>query len=670
MKDVKKEIENLRRQIRHHDHRYYVLNQPEISDSEYDKLMRRLKELEDKHPQFKSPTSPTQRVGGKPQQGFKQVKHRIPMLSLDNAYSFDEVKEWAERVHKGLSKKEKVEYVTELKFDGTSASFIYKKGEFSLGATRGDGTTGDDVTANLKTMRTLTLELISSAKHPFPQTLEVRGEIYMEHKDFQKLNEERKKKTDPLFANPRNATAGSLKLLDPKITASRRLKNFIHSFGFLEKGREFSTQWEFLEAAKSWGLRVNPYTKLCKDIDGVIAECNKWEKKRETLPYDTDGLVIKVNNLKQQKRLGSTLKSPRWAVAYKFPAQQATTVLKDIKIQVGRTGVLTPVAILKPVECAGVTISRATLHNFDEIKRLGVKIGDRIILERAGEVIPKIIKVVKSVRKGKEKTFSIPSHCPVCSEKIVKEKEEEVAYRCINPICPAQLERGLIHFASRGAMDIEGMGQGVVEQLVRKKLVKDFADIYTLKKGELLKLELFAEKKAEALLSAIEKSKKQPLSRLLFALGIPHVGEKAAFVLANRFGSLDKLSRAKKEELKNIREIGSVMAEEIVDFFGSSKVRHLIDRLKKEDLKMLEPLTRRARQVLAGKTFVFTGELSSFSRNEAQRLVQSLGGNASSSVSKNTDFVVAGDAPGSKYEKAKKLNVKIIDEAEFKRMIK
>jgi DNA ligase (NAD+) len=663
---TKKEIEKLRQKIRRHNYRYFVLNDPEISDSEYDKLMRRLIELEEKYPQFKSADSPTQRVGGEPLKKFKQVKHRVPMLSLDNAYSFEEVKAWAQRVRKGLGRTEKIEYTTELKFDGISAAFIYRKGRFSLGATRGDGKTGDDITANLKTVRTLALKLKSTKGHSLPGVLEVRGEVYMEHGDFRRLNEERKKAGHSLFANPRNAAGGSLKLLDPRITAKRKLKNFIHSFGLPEKGKGFSSHREFLQSAEAWGLCVSPHYKLCGDIDAVIAECKKWQKKRESLPYDIDGIVIKVNNLRQQKKLGVTLKSPRWAVAYKFPAQQATTTLERIDVQVGRTGVLTPVAILKPVQCAGVTIKRATLHNFDEIKRLGVHKGGRVVVERAGEVIPKI---VKSVHKGKGATLHIPAHCPVCKGEIVKEKEEEVAYRCPNPLCPAQLERGLMHFASRRAMDIEGMGQAVVEQLVGRKLVKDFADIYALTKQELLKLDLFAEKKAQALIQAIEKSRKQPFSRLLFALGIRHVGEKAAFVLANKFGNIDKLGKATKEQLRNIPEVGPVMASGVEDFFRSSQAEKLIKDFKKAKVNMIQPNVKVRAHTLAGKTFVFTGELESFTRTDAQRLVRELGGDFSSSVSKNTDYVVVGASPGSKYDKAKKLEVSIIDEAKFKKLI-
>jgi len=430
------------------------------------------------------------------------------------------------------------------------------------------------------------------------------------------------------------------------------------------------THWEFLQAAKDWGLRTDSNSTLCKDIDEVIKYCMKWQDKRDSLSYEVDGIVIKVNSLSLQEKLGFTLKSPRWAIAYKFPAHQVTTEIKDIKVQVGRTGTLTPVAELEPKKCGGVTISRATLHNFDEIERLGVKIGDRVIVERAGDVIPKIIKVVASVRKGGEKKFSIPKQCPECGRKVTKEKEEDVAYYCINPSCPTQLERGLLHFASRTAMDIEGMGESVVQQLVRKKMVKDFVDIYSLKKEKLLSLELFKDKKADNLIAAIEKSKLKPLSRLLFALGIRHVGEKAAFVLAQKYGSLDKLMQAKVDELQSIRDIGSIMAQSIVNFFHQEQSKKIIEKLKNAGVNAQEKIIKPKLGELSGKIFVFTGELNSFTRGEAERKVQELGGEASSSVSKNTDFVVAGENPASKYQKAKKLGVKIIDEKEFLKMTK
>ncbi len=674
-KGIKQQAEKLRDQIRHHDYRYYVLNQPEISDKEYDELLKKLKGLEDAHPELVTPDSPTQRVSGEPVKGFKTVKHKIKMLSLDNTYSFDELKDWDERVRKGLHHTEKVEYVAELKIDGVSISLIYEDGILTVGATRGDGETGEDVTLNLKTIPSIPLKLLlnthlGARQYPIPDTLEVRGEVYMAKKDFEELNKVRAKEDEVLFANPRNSAAGSLKLLDPKLVAGRNLTCFIHSFAILEKGEALKGQWEFLEQAKKWGLRVNPNNKLCAGLKEVMGFCEKWQEKRDSLDYEIDGIVVKVNSFDQQRRLGFTLKSPRWACAYKFPAKQATTRLKDIKVQVGRTGVITPVAELEPVECAGVTIRHATLHNFDEIERLGVRIGDKVVLERAGEVIPKIIKAVESVRTGREKAFKIPVKCPACGGVITKEKEEEVAYRCVNPSCPAQLERGLAHFASRGAMDIEGMGEAAVGQLINNRMLKDFADIYFLKKEDLLKLELYKDKKAQNLLDAIERSRKQPLSRLLYALGIRHVGEKAAFVLAQRFGAMDKVMSARREEFDAIHEIGSVMAESIEDFFKQEGTKKLVAKLKKAGVNMSEPKGKAASsQLLAGKTFVFTGELAGFSRQEAERRVRELGGNAGSSVSSQTDFVVAGENPGSKYDKAKKLGVKIIDEKKFKKML-
>ena len=662
--NIKKRIENLREKIRHHDYQYYVLDNPEVSDKEYDDLIHQLINLEKDYPQFKSPDSPTQRVGGEVLEGFETARHREKMFSLDNTYSFDELVDWSRRVEKGLSK-EKIEYVVELKIDGVNANLTYKNGLFVKGATRGDGQLGEDVTNNLKTIRAIPLRFMDIN---VSRLIEIRGEVYMEKKDLDILNKIREKNKEVLFANPRNAAAGSLKLLDTSIVATRRLNFFAHSLGMLE-GKKISTQWEFLKQIKSWGLRINPESKLCKNLDEVIDYCKAWQEKRDKLSYEIDGVVIKVNSFDQQKSLGVTLKSPRWAVAYKFPARQATTKLKDIILQVGRTGVITPVADLEPVECAGVIITRATLHNFDEIERLGVKIGDRVIIERAGEVIPKIIKVVESVRTGKEKPFKIPATCPVCNAKITKEKIEDVAYRCMNPSCQAQLEKGLMHFASREAIDIEGLGEAAVEQLVRNKMVKDFSDIYFLKKEDLLKLELFKDKKAQNLINAINKSKHQSLSRLIYALGIPHVGEKAAFVLAQKFKTLDNLIKAKKEDFDVIYEIGQVMAQSIEDFFRQKETIILINKLKQAGLNIKEETVRK-KTLVSGKSFVFTGELTDFSRLEAERLARKLGANASSSVTKNTDFVVAGLNPGSKYQKAKKLGIKIINEQEFSAMMR
>jgi DNA ligase (NAD+) len=663
-RETKEMIEELRNKIRRHDYMYYCLSQPEISDVEYDRLMRKLKKLEDEYPQYKTDNSPTVRVGGGILEGFTTVRHRQKMLSLDNAYSFDELKDWDERVHKGLGR-EKSEYVIELKIDGISANITYEKARLSIGATRGDGESGEDVTPNIKTIRAIPLDLFGK---DMPELIEVRGEVYMEKKDFWALNKEREKSGEMLFANPRNSASGSLKLLDTSIVAQRKLKFFAHSLGAY-RGIDISSHKEFFSKLKEWGIPTNPHVKLCEDLDEVIAYCKLWQEKRDKLAYEIDGMVIKVNNLSQRQRLGYTLKSPRWAAAYKFPAHQATTLLKDIMLQVGRTGVITPVAELEPVECGGVVIGRATLHNFDEIKRLGVKIGDRVVIERAGEVIPKIVKVTESASTAKARGFRIPKSCPVCGSKISKEKEQEVAYRCINTSCPAQIKRSLLHFASRQTMDIEGIGLAVVEQLVDKGLVKELADIYFLKKQDLLQLELFKDKKADNLLTAIEKSKHQSLTRLIYALGIRHVGEKAAYTLAQKFRTMDNLIHAKKEELDAVYEVGGVMADSIVDFFKLPGTQGLIRKLKSAGVCLEEKIAPIKKTLFTGKTIVFTGELKGFTRTQAEGLVRSLGGNASSSVSKACDFVVAGENPGSKYEKAKKLGVKIINEKEFSRLI-
>ncbi|MFA5177243.1 MAG: NAD-dependent DNA ligase LigA, partial [Candidatus Omnitrophota bacterium] len=625
--------------------------------------MRKLKDLEDKYPQYKSGDSPTQRVSGGILPGFKTVKHRQKMFSLDNTYSFEELSDWDKRVAKGLGKNRKIEFVVELKIDGVSVNLTYEKGQLVSGVTRGDGETGEDVTQNIKTIRAVPLLLLGNN---IPELVEIRGEIYMDKVEFAKLNKERELEGEVIFANPRNAASGSLKLLDSGLMSKRRLNFFAHSLGGYS-GSGIKTHWEFFSRLKEWGVRANMHSELCRNLAEAIEYCNKWDKKRAELTYDIDGIVIKVNDIRQQKELGFTLKSPRWAVAYKYPAHQATTEVLDIVPQVGRTGIITPVARLKPVTCAGVVIKHATLHNFDEIKRLKVRIGDQVLIERAGEVIPKVVKVTE--HRGK-KEFSVPKSCPVCSGKIVKEKEEDVAYRCINPSCPAQLERELLHFASRGAMDIEGMGEAVVGQLVRLKLVKDFADIYTLRTEDLKRLELFKEKKINNLLSGIENSKQKTLSRLIYALGIRHVGEKAAFVLAREFKTLDNLLAAKKDDLDRIYEIGSVMAESITAFFSQSSTRKIIERLRKSGLNFKEEFTQNKASLLSGKRVVFTGELQGWSRRQAEELARSLGAEPVSAVSRNTDFVVAGENPGSKHKQAVRLGVKIIDEKTFKEMIK
>lgn len=663
--EIKKQIEKLRQTIRHHDYRYYILAQPEISDKEYDELMRLLKDLEDKYPEFKSTDSPTQRVSGGVLEGFKTVMHRQKMLSLDNTYFFDELRDWDSRVRKGLGS-QKFEYVAELKIDGISANLTYLNGKLIIGATRGDGEKGEDVTENIKTIRSIPLILFG---RDIPELVEVRGEVYLDRKDLAVLNLEREKNDELLFVNPRNAAAGSLKLLDRGIVAKRRLNFFAHSLGEFQ-GKGIETQWEFLVKLKVWGLRANPNSKFCANIEAVIDYCGLWQEKREKLPYEIDGIVVKVNSFSQEKKLGFTLKSPRWAVAYKFPARQATTQVLKINIGVGRTGVITPVAVLKPVACGGVTIQHSTLHNFDEIKRLGIREGDRVIIERAGEVIPKIVKVVESVRSGKELEFVIPKKCPACGSKIVKEKEEDVAYRCINSSCPAQIEASLTHFASRGAMDIQGLGEAAVKQLIDKGLVKDLADIYFLTKEALLKLDLFKDKKADNLLNAIAKSKSQPLSRLIYGLGIRHVGEKAAYLLAQKFRDLDDLIKAKEKDFDDIYEFGQVMAGSVVEFFRQETNKRLIGKLKQAEVNFKGEAAVVKESAAYGKSFVFTGELKGFSRSQVENLVRVYGANAVSAVSKNTDFLVAGDNPGSKYEKAKKLGVKIIGEEEFKELLK
>lgn len=662
---ISREIEKLKEEIRHHDYLYYVVNQPEISDFEYDKLLKKLADLEEEYPKLITPDSPTQRVSGKVSPTFSPVKHAVPMLSLDNTYSEEESMEWLKRAQKSLNKKD-IELVLEPKIDGVGINLTYENGILAIGATRGDGETGEDVTPNIKSIRSIPLRLMSSKP---PSFFEIRGEVYIDKKDFNELNKKITSSDEQPFANPRNAAAGSLRQKNPLITSQRPLKYFIHSFGKIE-GETFNTHREFLDFCRKLGLRTTEHSKLCSDINEVLAYRNELEKNRDSLAYEIDGVVVKVNSISQQKILGFTMKSPRWAIAYKFTARQSTTKLNNIRLQVGRTGTITPVADLEPVELSGVTISRATLHNFDEIKRLGVRIGDTVLLERAGDVIPKVIKVIESKRTGREKIFSIPEQCPVCGGPITKEKEEEVAFRCLNPSCPAQLERGLAHFASRGAMDIEGMGQSSVEQLIKNKMVVNFGDIYKLKKDDLLKLELFADKKAENLLAAIEKSKKQPLRRLLYGLGIHHVGEKAALLLAEKLHTIDRLMQARIEDLTTINEVGPVMAQSIADFFSQKTVRMLIEELIKYGVNTTEPEKEKRIQPLSGKTFVFTGELKSFSRQEAENKIRELGGNPTSSVSRKTDFVVAGDSPGSKYDKAKKLGVQIIGEEEFIKMLK
>ncbi len=661
--EARRAIERLREQIRHHDYRYYVLNQPEIADAEYDQLLQRLHTLEADHHEFVTPDSPTQRVGGQPTTTFRAVRHQVPMLSLDNAFTVKEVQAWEARVTRWLDGEQHA-YTVEPKLDGVGLALTYERGTLALAATRGDGDTGEEVTANARTIRAIPLQLRGQP----PSLLEVRGEVYMYKEEFQRYNRDAQRSGEETFANPRNAAAGSLRQKDPRVTATRPLRFATHSYGRVT-GMTFETHWDFLQACRALGLPVTDHAQQCHSLADVLALCAQLERRREALPYEVDGTVIKVNRLDQQRRLGTTMKSPRWAMAYKFAAHQATTQILDIEASVGRTGTITPVAKLQSVECGGVTISNATLHNFDDMARLGVKIGDWVLIQRAGEVIPQVVKVIESKRTGKERAFHVPKQCPVCRGPIAKEKEEEVAYRCTTPSCPAQLTRGLLHFASREAMDIEGMGEAVVEQLVAKAFVRDVADIYRLTMQELLQLELFAEKKAQKLLEAITQSKSRGLARLLYGLGIRHIGEKAARVLATTFRSMARLQKATENMLREIDDVGPVMATTLTQALRQPSTRKLLTKLAAAGVKMSDAAPRTGPQPFAGKTFVLTGELTHYTRQEAEERIQQWGGTTSSSVSRNTDYVVVGANPGSKYTTAQHLGVHIIDESQFQKLL-
>jgi DNA ligase (NAD+) len=678
--EARARVEELRRQIRYHDYRYYVLDSPEISDAEYDELMRELRRLEELYPQLVTPDSPTQRVAGAPSEAFGTVVHSSPMLSLDNAFSPEELVDFDRRV-RSLLGGERPEYVAELKIDGLSVALHYEGGRLVRGATRGDGERGEDVTANLRTVRSIPLVL-----HPPGDTLaelEVRGEVYMPVEAFQHLNREREERGEPTFANPRNAAAGSVRQLDPRITAGRRLDTFIYEIrrwvpappAGAGDGRPGGadaaapqTQWEALEVLGKLGFKVNPNRRLCRDIDEVIDYCRYWAEHRHDVGYEMDGVVIKVNSFEQQRRLGATTHHPRWATAYKFPAEQATSRVRDIIVQVGRTGVLTPTALLDPVRLAGATVSRATLHNEDIIREKDVRIGDTVIVQRAGDVIPEVVAVVKEKRTGEEREFRMPDRCPVCGAEVVR-LPGEVAVRCTGVACPAQLKEQLIHFASRDAMNIEGLGPAIITQLMDAGLVKDAADLYYLKYEDVVKLERMADKSTRNLLDAIAATRDNPLHRLIYALGIRYVGEKVSRVLADHFGSMDALARATEEELTRIPEIGPKIAASVVAFFRQEQTRRLLEKLRRAGVNMEQ---RRAAPVrespLAGKTVVFTGTLESMGRKEAEELVASLGGKPSGSVSRHTDYVVVGANPGSKYDRARELGVKILSEEEFRRL--
>jgi DNA ligase (NAD+) len=662
---VKKEVEELREKLRYHEYRYHVLDDPEISDAAYDRMLVRLKEIEAAHPELITPDSPTVRVGGPPREGFQTVQHARPMLSLDNAFSFDALREWDRRVRDG-SGQEEIEYIAEHKFDGLSISLQYEDGVLARGVTRGDGTTGEDVTPNVKTIRSVPLRVDAAAlkKVKLPVDFEVRGEIMMTRKSFEALNRQQEQAGGKIFANARSAAAGAVRVLDPAITAARKLDFFAY-YLFVDGKVPFSKHSDSLQALKQLHFRASDDWKLCAGIEAVIAYCEDWDSKREKLPYEIDGVVIKVNSTPIQNELGFTAKAPRWAIAYKYPAAQETTVVNEIRVQVGRTGALTPVAFLEPVQVGGVTVSRSTLHNMDEIERLALQVGDTVLIERAGEVIPHILKVVK---EGKNrKPFRMPKNCPECGSTIHK-AEDEVAYRCVNAACPAKRKESLLHFASRHAMNIDGLGDKIVDQLVDKGLVRDVADLYALKEEEVAALERMAEKSAQNLLEEIEASKKNSLARLIYALGMRFVGERTGQLLAEHFSSLEELAAAKEEQLVEVSEVGPKVAASIAEFFSELANRQLIKKLHKAGVRPTAEKRQVKSDKFAGKSFVFTGGLANRSREDAGEIVKQHGGKISGSVSKKTDYVVVGTDPGSKYEKAKELGVPILTEAEFEKL--
>lgn len=693
--EAKKRIEKLKEEINYHRYQYHVLDRLGISDAAFDSLKNELEELELKFPELVTPDSPTQRVGGEPLDKFKKVGHETPMLSLNDAFGEEEIKAWEERIQKIVPGK-KLEYFCELKLDGLAVSLIYENGVFVMGSTRGDGKTGEDVTQNLRTIESIPLRLREPSESELKKVgfnnaqikkiisitkrgmLEVRGEAVMLRRTFQKLNEKYQKEGRALLANARNGAAGSIRQLDPKITAERKLTFFLYAMinGF---GQEFHSQEH--EIAKALGFptffpkseKEKQFAKHCRNLTEVIEFHGYWAKNRDKLPFDCDGVVVVVDEIAVQKKMGTVGKAPRWMQAYKFSGEQATTVVEDITLQVGRTGILTPVAVLRPVSVGGVTVSRATLHNEDEIKRLGLKIGDTVIVQRAGDVIPDIIQVLPNLRTGKEKEFKMPDICPICGGKVEQRKissktGKSAGHFCANKKCFAITRRSLTHFVSKGAMNIEGLGPKIMDQLIEKGLIRSSADIYQLKEGDLEPLERFAEKSAKNLTESIDRSRHIPLPKFINALGILHVGEETAIDLAGHFGSLEKLRKAGFDELNSIPNIGGVVAKSIFDWFNDSRNQKLLARLEKE-IKILNPEQKR-KQKLKGSTFVLTGELEAMSRDQAKEAIRELGGDVSSSVSKLTDYVVAGENPGSKFDKAKELGIKIISEQEFLKLLK
>lgn len=668
--DVTARIDELRELLHQYNYEYYVLDSPTVSDAEYDELMNELRRLESEHPELITPDSPTQRVGAEPSSAFGTIQHEIPMLSLSNVYNYEELTEWVERVER-LAGSESIEFVTEPKIDGSAVSILYRNSLLERGATRGDGVTGEDVTSNIRTIRNIPLRISPSKKDiPIPDVLEVRGEIYMRRSEFDELNQRRADAGEPLFANPRNAAAGSLRQLDPKLTSERPLRLYAYGVGLAE-GDIPDKHADQVALLRDLGFPVTDNATVCTTIDEIWEQCEYWLNTREDLDYEIDGVVIKVNDTNLQNELGAVSREPRWATAYKFPAIQKTTVINNIEINVGRTGSLNPVAILEPVEIGGVTVRRATLHNEDEIERLGVMIGDTVLIERAGDVIPKIISVIEEKRDGTEKPFQMPDTCPVCGAQAVR-LEGEVARECVNVSCPARLREQIRHFVSRGAMDIEGFGSKLAVLFVDLGLIEDFADIYDLDWDRVAELEGFGQKRIDNLKQSIEQSKQQPLSRLLNALGIRHIGERNARALAHHFRTMDRFLAGTKEEFAAVSGIGDVVAEAVYDFVQEPRNRELIARLEKMGLRMDEGTIDSASPdgKLSGKTVVLTGRMESLSRSEASELLEKAGAQVTSSVSKKTDYVAVGADPGSKADRARELDVTILSEDELIAMLR
>ncbi len=664
MKEIQDRIDTLCRELHDHNYRYYILDDPVVSDAEYDRLFRELQELEKKYPRFRRMDSPTLRIGAPPLEAFGTLTHRTPMLSLENAMHEGEILDFIRRVRKETGTDLDGTWVGEPKLDGLGVELIYEKGIFTAGATRGDGYTGEDITNNLRTIRQIPLTLRGKE---IPDVVEVRGEVMISLENFRTLNREREKNGEPVFANPRNAAAGSLRQLNPAITAKRPLEIFIYSPGEIS-GMDFNSHWEFLEQLKSWGFRVNPYARLLKNDEDVIQYFRQMEQNREQLEYEIDGVVIKVNDINIQKKLGMRTRTPRWAVAGKFKARQETTRILDIEASVGRTGVITPVAILEPVRIGGVMVGRATLHNQDEIDRKDIRVGDTVVVERAGDVIPKVVKVIAEKRPSDSKPYRLPEHCPVCDSKTVR-LEDNVAVRCSNISCSAQLVASIAHFVSRKGMDIDGLGDKITEQLIREKLLKTPSDLYKLTEKDLISLERFADKSASNLIKAIQESKSRPLHAVIFALGIPNTGEYLSRILADHFNSLNGLIHASREELENIDGIGPIVADSIKAYFADNRNRELVKTLQEAGINPRGAEKEKESGIFSGKIFVFTGSLEKFTRDEAQEMVRLRGGSATGSVSRKTDYVVAGPGAGSKLDKAKLLGIRILSEDEFLKMV-